>query len=65
MTAITLQQHPQRAQNALAKGRGSNLLSRLLAALHRSRALESRRAIERHRHLVEEAREFEARVTRK
>jgi uncharacterized protein len=63
MTAITCQQDPQRTHDASAEGRRGNLLSRLLAALHRSRALESRRAIERHRHLVAEAREFDARGT--
>jgi hypothetical protein len=65
MSTITCQQDLQCTHDASAERRRSNLLSCLLAALHRSRALESRRAIERHRHLIEEAREFDACVARK
>jgi hypothetical protein len=64
MTAIPFQRDPPQTHAASAQGK-RNPLSLLLAALHRSRALESRRAIERHRHLVQEAREFAARVARK
>jgi len=37
------------------------LFSRFIAALHRSRELQAQREIERHRHLIEEARAYDAR----
>jgi hypothetical protein len=42
-----------------AKSRGA--FSRLLAALHHSRQLQAARELARHRHLIEEARAYEAR----
>jgi hypothetical protein len=39
--------------------------SRLLAALHHSRQLQATREIDRHRHLIEEARAYQARTGRR
>jgi hypothetical protein len=37
------------------------VFSRIMAALHRSRRLQAERELTRHRHLIEEARAYEAR----
>jgi hypothetical protein len=43
------------------EGKQRGLFSRLLAALHHSRQLQAARELDRHRHLIEEARAYEAR----
>ena len=37
------------------------VFARVMAALHRSRRLQAERELDRHRHLIEEARAYEAR----
>jgi hypothetical protein len=50
-----------RAPTSTATGKRRGLLSRFVAALHYSRRLQAEREIERHRHLIEAARDYDAR----
>jgi hypothetical protein len=43
------------------EGKRRGVFSRLFAALHHSRQLQAARELDRHRHLIEEARAYEAR----
>ena len=62
MSAITQNGNPELefTDSDPAKGTHRRVFSRLLAALHRSRRLQAERELSRHRHLIEEARAYEA-----
>jgi hypothetical protein len=47
--------------SSAVEGKRRGLFSRLLAALHHSRQLQAARELDRHRHLIEAARAYDAR----